>query len=151
MSTAITAFLEYLILKMLTGNRQVVEALRLYLVDDLSPSTIALRLGLSKHQVRGYAQRVIEKIGDYKRASIVLSKIYDVLIRIEPVVRVYGYKKLCILCGKELSTNGEDHIKRYHRELLEDYAHNLLTILKIRLSKKTTAKIPPTINITSTM
>jgi len=146
----VASLLEYLVLKMLTGNEKVVEALKMYIVDELSPSTVAMKLGLSKHQIRGYAQRVIEKIGDFRKAFLVISEIYDLLIRIKPIVSNYGHRRLCILCGRELSTSGEDHIKRYHREIVEDYVYSIMAMLKIRISKRITSKMRQVMNTPST-
>lgn len=146
----ITSLLEYLVLKMLTGNGIVVEALKMYIVDEMSPSTVASKLGLSKHQIRGYAQRVVEKIGDFRKAFLVISEVYDLLMRIKPIVSNYGHRKICMVCGRELSTSGEDHVKRYHREVVEDYVYSILTILKIRVSKRMASRIHQMANTPST-
>ncbi len=135
------ALLEYLVLKMLTGNVKVIEALRQYIVDGLSPSSVADNLGLSKHQVRGYAQRVIEKVGDSRRASMVISKVYDMLIRIEPVIKNYGGRKICVLCGEELRGSGEDHIRKRHYDIVRRYVKLIASVLRMRLREISTHKL----------
>lgn len=132
MRNSAISVLEYLVLKMLAGKEDVVRALHDYFVEGASPSTIASRYNLSKHQIRGYVQRIMEKTGSPIRARVFMKYAVPVIIKIKPVVTVVnGSMALCNICKDELPLQiVEDHIKKRHSEVVTEYLYSVVEILK---------------------
>ncbi|MEM3350943.1 MAG: hypothetical protein QXZ23_11810, partial [Saccharolobus sp.] len=61
--TDIKSLVNYVALKILGGSDYLLDALEEYLVNGEGPATVAFKYNISKHQLRGYAQRIIEKSG----------------------------------------------------------------------------------------
>ena len=131
MGSSVEDLLEYLIVKVLAGKDNIVNALADYFVKGESPSTIAAKYGLSKHQVRGYAQRITEKTGSSAKARALLKYAIPIITKIKPIVKINGSIAKCILCGEELPVQIiEDHIKKRHRVVVEEYLHSTIELLR---------------------
>jgi hypothetical protein len=132
MKTSIEGLLEYLIVKALAGKDNVVKALSDYFVYGESPSVIALKYGLSKHQVRGYAQRIVEKTGSVTRAKVILKYATPIILKIKPVTKKMNSSFVkCLLCGEELPLQiAEDHIRKKHTPIVEDYLQSTVELMR---------------------
>lgn len=132
MKNSLAALLEYLVLKILADKEEVVKALYDYFVEGVSPSVIANKYGLSKHQIRGYVQRIMEKTGSGTRARVFMKYTIPIIIKIKPVVkRVNGSVAICGLCGEELLIQViEDHIRKKHANVINDCINSVVEILK---------------------
>ncbi|MDK6028036.1 hypothetical protein QPL79_01475 [Ignisphaera sp. 4213-co] len=124
--------LEYLIVKILAGKDNIVNALADYFIYGESPSVIALKYGLSKHQVRGYAQRIVEKIGSATKAKALLKYAIPVITKIRPVTKkLNGSFVKCVLCGDELPIQIiEDHIRKKHAVVVEEYLYSTIDLIR---------------------
>ncbi len=138
MKTAIESVLEYLLAKVLAGRSEVVKALYDYFVEGKSPSTLASKYGLSKHQVRGYVQRITEKTGSLVRARAIVRYVTPYVLRVKPVIKHVGNGiSRCMICGEEmLSAVAEDHIRKYHGAILAEYVDAILDLLARDLERK---------------
>lgn len=132
MKKSTTALLEYLILKVLADKDGVVRVLYDYFVEGASPSSIAAKYGLSKHQVRGYIQRIVEKTGSSTKAKVLIKHITPIIIKLKPVAkRVNGALAICSLCNEELPIQiMEDHIKKKHTEIVNECINSVIEMLK---------------------
>ena len=136
-NTAVSV-IEYLILKVLADKEEVVKALYDYFVEGLSPSSIAFRYGLSKHQVRGYVQRIMEKTGSALRAKALMKYAVPLIIKIKPVAKKLNESMVaCNVCGEELPLQIiEDHIKKKHPEIVSECLYAVIDILKKNMTIK---------------
>lgn len=132
MKNSLVAVLEYLVLKALADRVEVVKALYDYFVEGSSPSTIANKYSLSKHQIRGYVQRIMEKTGSGTKARVFMKYAIPVIIKIKPIVRkVNGAIVVCGLCNEELPIQViEDHIKKKHANVVNEYISSVVEVLK---------------------
>lgn len=132
MRSAAEAVLEYLIIKVLAGRDDIVRAVHDYFVNSISPSSVAIRYSLSKHQVRGYIQRIVEKTGSVMKARVLLKYATPVILKIKPITKeVNGYIVKCSLCGEEFPSQiMEDHIRKRHLSLIEEYLESTVEIIK---------------------
>ena len=142
MKTSIEAVLEYLVVKALVGRSDILNALQDYFIYNKSPSVIAARYGLSKHQVRGYVQRVVEKAGSITKARVIVRKSSPYIMRIRPVVKHTSYGMVrCLVCGDEMpALVVEDHVRKYHQGLVEEYVATVIQLLKREIRAARTAK-----------
>lgn len=138
MRNTTAAMLEYLVLKILAGKEDVVKALYDYFVEGVSPSSIAMKYNLSKHQVRGYIQRIMEKSGSSLRAKVLIKHIIPIVTRLRPIVKKAGNSlALCSLCGEELPLQiVEDHIKKRHPEVVAECVNTVVETLKRSITLK---------------
>ncbi|MCI4438089.1 MAG: hypothetical protein JHC33_14885 [Ignisphaera sp.] len=132
MRSSLEDLLEYLVVKVLAGKESVVKALIDYFVYAESPSNIAVKYDLSKNQVRGYAQRIIEKTGSAAKAKVILKYATPIILKIKPIVRkTNGALVKCLLCGEELPIQViEDHIRKKHASVVDDYLYSIIDLLK---------------------
>ena len=134
---ALREVVEYLVLRALAGRRGVVEALYGYFVGGASPAEAGERYGLSRHQVRGYATRVLEKAGSLARARAVIRYAAPIVLRIEPVVREVGRNMVrCLLCGAELPAIPgavEKHLQDYHRDVVDQHVEAVIELMRREL------------------
>jgi hypothetical protein len=130
--TSIEGLLEYLIVKALAGKENVIKALTDYFVYSESPSIVALKYGLSKHQVRGYAQRIVEKTGSVTRAKVILKYATPIVLKIKPITKKLNSSFIkCLLCGEELPLQiVEDHIRKKHTSIVEDYLQSTVELMR---------------------
>jgi len=113
--------LEYLVLKMMAGRHEVLEALLEYLGGTLPPSLADDRYGVSKHQLRGFVQRIYEKAGDRRLAELLITTAVPIILS-SVASRIDRDKRpeQCLICGRRLvNMFPEDHIKKHHHTELE--------------------------------
>ncbi len=132
MRSSTEAVLEYLIIKVLAGRDNIVRAVHDYFVNSVSPSSVAIRYSLSKHQVRGYIQRIVEKTGSVVKARVLLKHAIPIILKIKPIVKeINGHIARCGLCGEELPSQiMEDHIRKRHAGLIDEYLESTVEIIK---------------------
>ena len=122
---------EYLVVKMLAGKRHIVDALYKYFVEGVSPSTLEGMYGITKHQIRGYVQRILEKTGSYTRAKVFIKYLYPAVIRVRPImVPIDGEHVKCLMCEDIMNVMvAEDHIKRKHAPIINVELYHVLELL----------------------
>ncbi len=135
MRSVLESVLEYLIAKALADKLEVVQALYDYFVNGTSPSVLATKYGLSKHQIRGYVQRITEKTGSLARARIVIKYATPFVLKVRPIVKKLGESMVkCLVCGEELPIQvAEDHIRKYHGALLSEYIDAVIELMRREL------------------
>jgi len=111
--------IRYLVAKQIT-DPVVVEMLYKYFVEDVPISELVEMYGFTKHQVRGYIQRINEKVG-YRRGRALLKVLYPFLKKLKPVIDTYKDMARCRICGFIAPVQYmTEHIHRKHEELLYD-------------------------------
>ncbi len=130
--------LEYLVLKKMAGRPEVLEALIEYLGGSLPPSQASDRYGISKHQLRGFVQRINEKAGDRKLAETLIKMATPLILSIVPsVIDRTKRPETCMLCGKRLvNMFPEDHIKKHHHEELGEEVRKVAAGLREMIAAK---------------
>jgi len=113
--------LEYLVLKKMAGRPEVLEALLEYLGGTLPPSLADDRYGVSKHQLRGFVQRINEKAGDRRLAELLITTAVPIILsNVSSRIDRDKRPEQCLICGKRLiNMFPEDHIKKHHHAELE--------------------------------
>jgi hypothetical protein len=128
-------FAEHLAVKALAGRFEDIEAMKLYLLEGLSPSEVAERLGLSKGAVRGRVRRAVEEAGTQALAARALRRLYPRLLRVEHAfvksTRYAGY--VCTLCNRYVGSRTHLHLYLAHRDLVESLTEELLKELNHRV------------------
>lgn len=124
--------IEYLVLKKLAGRSEVLEALVEYMDGGISPSLANTIYGVSKHQLRGFVQRIYEKAGDRVLAETVVKRTTFLVISTVPSVTMRDrWPEVCRVCGKRLeNVFAEDHIKKHHPDLLEHWLRKVVEELR---------------------
>lgn len=115
---------EHLALRALVGRLEDIEALRLYLLDGLSPSEVAARLSMPKTVVRGRVRRAVETAGSLRLAVYALRLLYPRLLEVGPAV-VKGSGYTCLICGRRVE-RPLHHLRREHRDAVEGLVRELL-------------------------
>jgi len=130
--------LEYLILKVLANREEIVKALYDYFVEGASPSTIAMKYDLSKHQIRGYVQRIIEKTGSSMKSRVLMKYTAPLILKLKPIARkVNTSMAICSICEEELPVQViEDHIRKKHSDILSECLDSVIDILKKNAAMK---------------
>jgi len=113
---------KYMVIKILSGRREVVDAVYEYFVLDISPKQIADRYGLTINQVRGYAQRILGKTHSLNKAKVLLKYIYPHITGIEPVIE----KNICRICRRYVYMP-ENHINSFHRDIINTYTMKIIS------------------------
>ena len=114
------ALINYVALKILGGSDFILEALYEYLVQGEGPATVAYKYGISKHQLRGYAQRIIEKSGSEQKARKIMPILIEISKGIEPLAVKKGDSFVCKACGAKLTKDdAEDHVRKEHKDELK--------------------------------
>ena len=117
--TDVKALINYVALKILGGSDYILTALDEYLVRGEGPATVAYKYGISKHQLRGYAQRIIEKSGSEQKARKIVPILIEISKGIEPVVAKTEEGFVCKLCNMNLSKDEtEEHVRKHHKDVL---------------------------------
>jgi len=128
-------FAEHLAVKALAGRFEDIEAMKLYLLEGLSPSEVAERLGLSKGAVRGRVRRAVEEAGNHLLAAHALRRLYPRLLKVEHAfvrsTRYAGY--VCTLCNRYVGNKPHLHLYLAHRDLVESLTEELLKELNHRV------------------
>ncbi|AAY80927.1 hypothetical protein [Sulfolobus acidocaldarius] len=128
----IKSLVNYVALKILGGSDYILEALEKYLVKGEGPATVAYEYQISKHQLRGYAQRIIEKSGSEGRAKKILPIIKGISKDVKPIVkRTDGDLYYCTLCNTSIpKEDTEEHVRKYHKEILTSTIKTMLERLE---------------------
>ncbi len=117
--TDVKALINYVALKILGGSDYILSALDEYLVKGEGPATVAYKYGISKHQLRGYAQRIIEKSGSEQKARKIVPILIEISKGIEPIVVKDNDGMICKLCKAELNRDeAEEHVRKSHKDVL---------------------------------
>jgi hypothetical protein len=128
MEDTITAIAKYLIVKRLSGDIVTILAIKEYLVDGLSPSTIGHKYKISKFKVRGYVQRVVDKARNHRVAARIVEALFPHIIAIDPIMIRAGNRVICLLCDAAVRvSDAEFHIKRKHKELVNSLIKQVIT------------------------
>ena len=125
--------MEYLVIRRLAGNNEELEALRLALVEGMSPSDIARKLGMSKASVKTAVYAFEKIVGDHHKAAEVLKTFLPMVMKIQPVMKTYyGKEYVCTVCGLRgvayvnLRRAKLMHIKQTHKDLVNKYVDELV-------------------------
>ncbi|MCH4814850.1 MAG: hypothetical protein QXY87_03415 [Saccharolobus sp.] len=120
--TDIKSLVNYVALKILGGSDYLLEALEEYLVKGEGPATVAYKYNISKHQLRGYAQRIIEKSGSEGKAKKLVPILKAISEGITPIVKKENDGSYeCSLCNIIVAKeDSEEHIRKYHKEILNE-------------------------------
>ena len=122
---------KYLVIKALSNNFTAINAILDYIVKNESPSTIAYKYGISKHQVRGYVQRILDKVDDSYIASKILTILYPQIKNIKSPISLTSRGNYCGLCNTWVVRHSvEEHIRRKHKDLVNLYTVKLINVLK---------------------
>ncbi len=122
----------YLVVKRLACDVVTLFVIKEYLVDGESPSTIAHKYKVSKHVVRGYAQRVLYKVGySYRIATSVVKAVFPYVMNIEPIVLRLNGHCYCLLCGEDLSPSvATAHLLKRHKEYIKQAVEYVMSRLR---------------------
>jgi len=112
----------YLVVKQLAGKTNIVMAILDYFDKIESPSSLAAKYGMSKHQIRGYVQRIMEKCGSFARSRAMVLAIAPLVLRLRPIIYSDGGKGYrCRLCGDSFVLDDrEAHVERIHSDYVDD-------------------------------
>jgi len=113
---------KYLVVLALADQRDAIEVLRLYFVENVSPSEIEVKLNIARSRVQSYVQRVREKVGS-QRAHILLRQLMPKLRAVAPIAN----GRRCALCN-ELVVNMPltVHIILFHKDYVNRIVRNIL-------------------------
>ncbi|MDT7872001.1 MAG: hypothetical protein RXQ78_00975 [Sulfolobaceae archaeon] len=114
------SLINYIALKILGGSDYIIDALEKYLVKGEGPASVAYEYQISKHQLRGYAQRIIEKSGSEARAKKIIPIIKEISKDIKPIIKK-GEDELytCTICDISVpKEDAEEHVRKYHKDIL---------------------------------
>lgn len=114
------SLINYVALKILGGSDYLLQALEEYLVNGEGPAIVAHRYNISKHQLRGYAQRIIEKSGSEIRAKKIIPILKEISSGIKPIVtRDENGVYTCTVCNTVIAKeDAEEHVRKYHKDVL---------------------------------
>ncbi|EZQ04849.1 MULTISPECIES: hypothetical protein [Acidianus] len=126
------SLINYVSLKILGGSDYLLDALEEYLVNGEGPAIVAHKYNISKHQLRGYAQRIIEKSGNEVRAKKVIPILKEMASGIKPVViRDENGVYQCSLCETVVAReDSEEHVRKYHKDVLTLSIKNMMEKLE---------------------
>ena len=129
---ALREIAKYLVAKRLAGDLITIQVIYDYIVNDMSPADVAAKWRIyNKYMVRGYAQRVFEKVPSsrlhVKRiiASEVLKAIHYPLLKLRPIVVKSGAVYLCLKCGREVF-RAEAHVRKAHKAEIEEAVNKIV-------------------------
>jgi len=126
------SLVNYIALKILGGSDYILDALEEYLVNGEGPASVAYKYQISKHQLRGYAQRIIEKSGSEARARKIVPIIKQIASDVKPVVKK-NEKDLyvCEICKVTVAKeDAEEHVRKYHKDILTSTIKTILERLE---------------------
>ena len=130
----VTRVLRYLLLKALSGKRFVIDIARMYFVENASPRDIASALGLSKHSVRGYINRIESMCGGYNSARKLVKLLVDEVETVPSVVERKDVKRfVCRVCGY-IVADPERHLETHHPEVLDREMRRVVEAVRKRVA-----------------
>jgi hypothetical protein len=125
--------LEFMVARRLANNNEELEALRLALVEYVSPSEIARRLMVSKPLVRTTVYTFEKLVGDPYRAAKVVEMFLPMVMEIQPIVKSFYRKEYwCTACGAKGVAGASIfrarlmHVRMSHKDLVSKYADEIL-------------------------
>lgn len=136
-SPPVESAVEFLVLKMMAGRREILEALLKY-VNGTSPSIVCSVYGISKHRFRGSIQRMYNKAKSKTLATLLMKLAIPIILR-ETGVYIDRSRRPeeCTICGAELYKDfPESHIKRNHRDIIEREKQKIIFELKRMIREK---------------
>ncbi|NAZ13350.1 MAG: hypothetical protein GU359_04255 [Desulfurococcales archaeon] len=137
-SNSISEVLEYLILKKMAGRPEVLKALLDYVDGNISPATASTVYGISKYQLRGFAQRIYDKAGNRSLASLLIKIAVPIILEKTKVYIDRSQKpEECLICNRKLyNVFPEDHIKKHHKDVISHEKQRIIVEIKKVLSKE---------------
>jgi DNA-binding CsgD family transcriptional regulator len=112
----------YLVTLALADQRDAIEVLRLYFVENASPSEIEARLNVARSRVQGYVQRVREKVGS-QRAHTLLRQLLPKLKSVAPIAN----GRRCVLCSEPVVNMPLTvHIILFHKDYVDRIVRDIL-------------------------
>ena len=124
---------EYLVIRRLAGNNEELEALRLAIVEGMSPSEVSKKLGVPRASVKTAVYAFEKIVGDHRKATEVLKTFLPAVMKIQPVMKVYyGKEYVCVLCGLKgvayvnIRKAKLMHIKQAHKDLIDKYVDEVM-------------------------
>lgn len=132
MEDPVTVVTRYLVIKRLAGNSLMIMVAKEYFVDGISPSTISYKYKVSKFRVRGYVQRVTEKVRNPYLASNIVKQIFPLILEVEPAVIKVGDRFICLLCDQSFNNEvtAENHIRRKHADYVDKAVKQIVNDFK---------------------
>ena len=120
------AVVRVLVLWALSGEKERIEAARMYFIDNMSPSDIAAKVGASKNVVNGWLGRLKSENGNSLGLDAVLRSCYNRVMEVPSilVLRPEGYS--CVVCKRKRLERTAYHILWRHRELLEEHTAKVI-------------------------
>jgi hypothetical protein len=129
----LVAITRYMVIKKLAGDVIAIMAIKEYLVDGLSPSTIGHKYNISKFRVRGYVQRIMDKARNHIVAESIVKMIFPYILNIEPIVLKVRGRYICLKCDQQLTkARIEHHIRKKHKELVNQLVAQIVSNVKRR-------------------
>ncbi|AOL15835.1 hypothetical protein BFU36_02850 [Sulfolobus sp. A20] len=130
--TDIKSLVNYVALKILGGSDYLLDALEEYLVKGEGPATVAYKYNISKHQLRGYAQRIIEKSGSEGKAKKLVPILKEISTDLKPIVKKSNDGSYeCSICNIILAKeDSEEHVRKYHKDILNEDINNMISKLE---------------------
>ncbi len=130
--TDIKSLVNYVALKILGGSDYLLDALEEYLVKGEGPATVAYKYNISKHQLRGYAQRIIEKSGSEGKAKKLVPILKEISTDLKPIVKKSNDGSYeCSICNIILAKeDSEEHVRKYHKDILNEDTNNMISKLE---------------------
>jgi len=121
----------YMVAKALAGRMEVVDVLYEHFVKDASPSVLERRYPLTKMQIRGYMQRIMEKTRSRTLARLIIERSYKHVKNIKPIIRhVQEGLCRCIICGDDIFCDAADeHVRNVHRALVDEYTIAVMKLM----------------------
>lgn len=140
MNNNILEVIEYLVLKKMAGRPEILKALLEYIEGLGSPTSVSSVYGLSKYQLRGFAQRIYDKAGNRSIANLLIKIAVPIILEKTEVYIDRGQRpETCKVCGKKLyNVFPEDHIKKHHKDLVDYEKQKIIAEIKKILKKETT-------------
>ncbi|RLG79375.1 MAG: hypothetical protein DRO10_00050 [Thermoprotei archaeon] len=134
MEDSLSSITRYLVIKRLSGDTVTILAIKEYLIDGASPSTIGHKYGISKFRVRGYVQRVMDKARNHMTAAAIVSRVFPYVINIEPIILKVGNRYVCLKCDQQLARSQvEHHIRRKHKELVNELVSHITASVRTQV------------------
>ena len=116
---------EELVAIKLAGKMEKLEAVKMYIVDNASPSAIEKAVGIPKYTVMSTVKLLSMRtsIRNFSPYRQIFAKIVDALSDVKPII-VNG---VCTLCRTEVEYNArERHVKCCHPDIVSSYATAVL-------------------------
>jgi hypothetical protein len=128
----------YLALVKLCNNVAALKTFEMYFIDNRSPGEISRTLGIARHTVRGYIDRVIKNAGGFIKASMLVRVVVPHIASVKPVIETSNSIYRCRLCGLVFMSirTAMPHIRDSHRDVFDQAFESVITSIKRSLVKK---------------